>query len=151
MMIRRILIGCAAVFALSTAAFAEDKLTTFDLTKPITQLDGKPFKIADDITDAEKPVVMGLLARGYTVGKPDEKTVATVSEDALLAEFRDEPADINEKRKRFNLATAISQNPSKVIMNAAQVAMLEKLVAKAYNPLVLGQVLKVIDPNSLND
>jgi hypothetical protein len=145
----RSLIALAAL-ALSTAfAFAEDAPSTFDFTKPVTQLNGKPFVDAPDLTDAEKQVVTGLIARGYTVGKPEENTLATIAENVLTIDMRDETTDYLEKGKKFNLATQISRDPKHVILNAAQIAMLEKLIGKAYNPLIVGQVLQVIDPNAL--
>lgn len=151
-MIMRSTLAALAVLVISTAAFAEDKtLTTFDFTVPITQLDGKPFTVSDDLSDAEKPIVSGLLARGYTIGKPTETTLASIAQNILLADIRGEESDYIEKAKKFNLATAIAHDPKKVLLNAQQITMLEKMIGKAYNPLVVGQVLKVIDPNALSN
>lgn len=138
-----------AILLISSPAFSEEK-TTFDFTQPVTQFGGKPFTVTDDLSDTEKPIVAALISRGYTIGKPTETTIATIAESVLTIDFRDETLDYMEKAKRYNLAMAISRDPSKVILNAQQISMLEKLVGKAYAPVVVGQVIKVIDPNALN-
>lgn len=148
---KRSLIALAAL-AISTAfAFASEEPKTFDFTKPLTQLNGKPFTTTDDLAEAEKPVVAALLARGYTVGKPTETTLATIAENVLTIDFRDETTDYLEKGKKFNLASQISRDPKHVVLNAAQITMLEKLIGKAYNPLIVGQALQVIDPNAISN
>lgn len=144
------LAAALAVFSfLAVGAHAEDKLNTFDFTTPITQLDGKPFFSTDELTESDKQFVNGLLARGFTIGKPIEMTIATVAQSVLAGNGE---GDYLEKGKKFNLAVAISQNPKKVILNAQQIAMLETLIGKSsYTAIVVGQVLKVIDPNALSN
>lgn len=96
----------------------------FDANKTITSLDGQPLK------EGEREV-----------------TIGSVACNALLAPFDDERGlSGEEKVKRFELAVKISKAnglPAEITVEDA--ALIKKLVAKLYAPLVVGQVWQAVD------
>lgn len=73
-------------------------------------------------------------------------TVATIACNALLAAFEDERNLSGEdKVKRFKLACRIQGADLPVEMTPEEAALIKKLVAKLYGPLVTGQVWELID------
>ena len=100
-----------------------------DFTRPMTTLDGKPFKDpSGQITDV---------------------TLAVIAENALLQAYSDETNLSGEdKIKRYTLARKIADNP-KTELSAEEIALLKKLIAKSYNPLITGQSWKMLDPASV--
>jgi hypothetical protein len=73
-------------------------------------------------------------------------TLSTVIGNALLATFQDEVNLSGEdKVKRFRLAeAAVLRNGYDFTIE--DVALIKKLVAKAYGPLVVGRVFQILDP-----
>ena len=120
----------AALLALPLPAYAGDPVR-FDFSASIKMLDGTIMRIGD----AEKGKAL---------------TLADVAENALLADYRDE-ANIDgvEKLKRWTLARKIEETKLSVALSAEDIALIKKLVGKAYNPLVYGEMVQAIDPASL--
>ena len=115
----------AALLAIPIPAYA------FDFTAPVKMLDGTVMRIGD--TEKGKSL-----------------TLADVAENALLSDYRDEQnLDGVEKLKRWTLAKKIEDTKSSVTLNADEIALIKKLVGKAYNPLVYGEMVQAIDPASL--
>lgn len=116
--------AAASVLAVATPAMA------LDFTQKITQLDGTDLKGPD--------------------GKPTELTLATVAETALNSSFEDERnLDGAEKVKRFLLSEKIEKGQKDVTVSADDIALIKKVVAKAYNPLIVGQAWRMLDPNGM--
>lgn len=126
-----------AIFVAATIALASPALAV-DFSTKLTQIDGKPF--LDDDTK-----------------KPTETTLATVVQRALLTSYQDEASSITgeEKFKRWRLAekiqNAVEAGKPNVDLSAEDVAMAKKLVAKAYNPLIVGQAWSLLDPGGSKD
>ena len=84
--------------------------------------------------------------------RKDDKTVLTLGEvatTALLSAYQDEPnVDGIEKNKRFWLAKKIHDQRKDPVLTVDEIAMIKKLIAKAYNPLVVGQSWTLLDPAS---
>ena len=116
----------AALLAISLPAHAAD------FTAPIMQIDGS--KPMHETTDEKSPVL----------------TLATVAENALLASYQDE-ANLSgdEKIKRFLIAEKIAKDPKDPKLGLDELALIKKLVAKAYNPLITGDMWKALDPGSV--
>jgi hypothetical protein len=73
--------------------------------------------------------------------------LAKVCVDALMATYQDELAlSGEEKLKRFDLATIIYASREPVDLQAENIALIKKLVAKGYGPLIVGQTWKMLDP-----
>lgn len=109
----------AALLAITAPALAADFGT------PIKQIDGKPM-VKDD-----KNVL----------------TVQEVATTALLAAYQDEPNLSGiEKNTRFWLARKIQENPKNPALTADETKTIKDLVAKAYSPLIVGQVWQLLDP-----
>lgn len=116
-----------ALLALPVPAYA------VDFSHSILQLDGTPMRIGD----AEKGKIF---------------TLADVAENALLADYRDETSlEPAEKLKRFTLAQKIEAHRAggDLSLTADEIAMIKKLVGKAYNALVLGRVTEFLDPAAM--
>ena len=89
---------------------------------PIKDIKGEP------IVENEKPVTLG-----------------SVSCQALLATYPDEQnLSGKEKVERFTLAACCS-NESEADISVEDVALLKKLIGKAYGPLVVGRAYEIID------
>lgn len=77
-------------------------------------------------------------------------TLEEVVTNSLLVSYQDEgnlPGE--EKVKRFMLAAKIHQHPKDPVLTADEIALIKKLVAKAYNPLVVGEIWRALDPASV--
>jgi hypothetical protein len=104
-----------------------------DFTKPLTNLDGTAVK------DAE--------------GKDVNTTLGKVAEQSLLAVYADErdpqtgkeTITPEEKFNRWKLATKISGQKD-VSLTAEELALIKKLIGKAFPPLVVGQAWTMLDP-----
>jgi hypothetical protein len=119
-MIRMKLAALAAFAALAAPAWAAQ----IDFDAAITDLDGKP----------------EMLDGGRTM------TLRIASEVALLSNFPDEPALATEaKSERFWLAERIHR-PGAADLSAEEVALLKRLIGKAYPPLVVGRAIQLLDP-----
>ena len=77
-------------------------------------------------------------------------TIAAAVENALLIDYRDEQNLSGEdKIKRWRLANKIAAHPVDPDLTPEEIVLIKKLVAKAYNPLVCGEVWKAVDPASV--
>ena len=93
-----------------------------EFSKVIKQLSGKP------IVEEGKDVIL-----------------TTVACNALLSGFPDEQAlPGEEKVKRFVLAEKIFKGATE--FTAEEVALVKKLIGKAYTPLVVGRAFEILDP-----
>ena len=120
----------AALLAIPVPAYAGDPVR-FDFAASIKMLDGTVMRIGD----AEKGKAL---------------TLADVAENALLADYKDEPnLDGVEKLRRWTLARKIEETKLSVALSAEDIALIKRLVGKAYNPLVYGEMVQAIDPASL--
>jgi hypothetical protein len=114
------------------AMFSASPTAAIDFATPLAQLDGQPF-VAQD-------------------GKPITMTLATVAETALLASYQDEQNLSGEdKVKRFVLATKIHGAAKDLPLTSDEVSLVKKLIGKSYNPLIVGQAWRLLDPASVPD
>ena len=110
----------AAIVLAANQAFA------VDFTQQITQFDGSD--------------LMG------TDGKPTRLTLESVAENALLAKYQDEPnLSGEEQMRRFSLARKIHDQTKDPALTPEDLALIKKLVAKVYGPLVVGEVWTELD------
>lgn len=119
----RLLLSAAIIMLLSPAY-------AIDFTQTLTNLDGTPV-VAQE-------------------GKP-QPTLGTICEQALLATFADErdstgkeTIEAKEKFDRWKLASKL--NGTDVKLSAEELALVKKLVGKAYSPLIVGQAWSMLDP-----
>jgi hypothetical protein len=97
-----------------------------DFSAVIKDLDG------DAVKDGEKDATLGRVAC-----------------TALLATFADEPnLSAEDKVKRFRLAE-IASIAGEQEMKVDDVALLKKLIAKAFGPLVVARAYDIIEPPSV--
>jgi hypothetical protein len=78
-----------------------------------------------------------------------DKTPATVRKvvcGALIASYPDE-ANLNpeEKVKRWNLALRVQKELDPIDFKTDEIALMKKLVGKAYGPMIVGQVWEVLE------
>jgi len=100
-----------------------------DFSTPICDFDGKPLPLIKE----------GKVVEDKTV------TLATVCVEALNATFPDErELDGKEKFDRFMLASKVYSG-GEIDLKVEDLAMIKKLVGKAYGPLVVGRVYELID------
>ena len=77
-------------------------------------------------------------------GKP--ATLGGVSVDALLATFQDEQnLSGEEKLKRWELAVKIKNGVDPVELSVEEIALIKKLIGKAYGPLISGQAWQMLE------
>ena len=96
---------------------------SFDVV--IHDLDGEPV-IDDTNPDQKKPLQLGVIAR-----------------NALLASYQDEQGlSGDDKFQRFNLAC---RTKGEVDWTAEDIALLKKLIAKAYGPLIVGRAFEALE------
>jgi len=75
-----------------------------------------------------------------------EFTLKFVSQEALLLSFQDEQGlGGEEKTRRWVLATMIEANPEKIDLTSEQIALIKKLIGKAYGPLIVGQAWELLE------
>jgi len=78
--------------------------------------------------------------------KNEPATVRGVAIEALFATFKDEEnLSGEEKLKRWELASKIKINPDPVELKVEEIALLKKLIGKAYGALIVGQAWKVLE------
>lgn len=99
-----------------------------DFSQPIKALDGSPMLKEDKSPLRLEEVVTNSLLSSY----PDEQSL---------------PGE--EKVRRWSLAIKVHDAPKDPPLTADEVALIKKLVAKAYNPLVVGETWKALDPASV--
>lgn len=96
-----------------------------DFSLPITGLDGKPVKEGDV-----------------------DLTFAIVAASALLLNYPDEQnLPGKEKVERFKLAEKAYAGGSQSI-SVEEAALLKRLIAKAYAPLVVGRAYEIVDADA---
>jgi hypothetical protein len=67
--------------------------------------------------------------------------------NALLATVPGETTvDASQKWARYDLAMRIIKGP--VTLTAAEVTVIKKCLGNAYGPLIIGQIIPIIDPNA---
>ncbi|MFZ1006852.1 MAG: hypothetical protein WAN65_08455 [Candidatus Sulfotelmatobacter sp.] len=116
-----IVLALASVL-IATPAFA------IDFASPIKNLDGTPLHKSGG---NDGPIL----------------TLGDVAETALVSDYRDEPnLDGAEKVKRFSIAKRIEDKRDNPTISVEDIALIKKLIAKAYNPLVTGQSWSLLDP-----
>jgi len=78
--------------------------------------------------------------------KNEPATVRGVAIEALFATFKgEENLSGEEKMKRWELASKIKAESDPVEMTVEEVALLKKLIGKAYGALIVGQAWKVLE------
>lgn len=86
---------------------------------------------------------------GKIMQKEDKSalTVQEVATTALLSAYQDEPNLSGvEKNARFWLARKIQTTPKDPPLTVEEIKTVKALVAKAYSPLIVGQVWSLLDP-----
>lgn len=86
---------------------------------------------------------------GTAMTKADKSTLTLeeVVTTALLSSYQDEGnLDGAQKSQRFWLAMKIHDKPVDPVLTSDEIALIKKLVAKAYNPLVVGRAWTILDP-----
>lgn len=78
-------------------------------------------------------------------------TLSIVVCNALLASYPDEQGlSGEEKVKRFRLAEIASKGNSNNL-SVENIALIKRLVAKAFGPLVVGRVYSILDPEAADE
>lgn len=78
--------------------------------------------------------------------KGNEATLKGVVVEALLAQFEDERQLSGEdKLKRYQLAMKVNESEGVCEMTAEEIALVKKLIGKAYGPLVSGQAWTILE------
>jgi hypothetical protein len=88
---------------------------------------------------------------GKSIPMGDRKmiTLKDISLDALQTIFDDERTLSGEdKVKRWALATRIYANPEKIDLQSEETALIKKLIAKSFGPLIVGQAWSMLDPKT---
>jgi len=76
-------------------------------------------------------------------------TLSKIATTALLTPFQDEQnVSGEEKVRRFLLATKVRE-ATDVQLTTEEVALIKKLIAKAYAPLIVGRAYQLLDPASV--
>lgn len=115
-------LAVAVLLALAIPAFAVDFAT------PIKTIDGTEMRKED------KSIL----------------TINEVTQNALLASYPDEQnLSGEEKVRRWVLAMKIDRQRKNPDLTADEIALIKKLIAKAYNPLIVGQSWSLLDPASV--
>ena len=118
---KRLIMAATLIGTMLTPALA------IDFATPIKQLDGEPMR-------------------------KDDKQIFTLNDavqNALLATYQDEPnLDGVEKSRRFWLAKKINDQRKDPPVTSDEIALIKKLIAKAFNPLVVGRAWDMLDPAS---
>jgi hypothetical protein len=108
------------------AVLYSSSVLALDLSQSLVDLDNKP------ILNGQEPITLG-----------------AVISTALLTPFPDEQnLSGEEKTKRFLLALKVHQGRD-AGLTADETALIKKLVAKLYGPLIVGRVWAIIDPPSM--
>ncbi len=124
----------AILFAL---AFIATPAAAIDFSAKILDLNGAPF-----IDDIKCPMEKG--ARKCE----DDAILAAIATRALMASYPDETnLGLDEKVKRFGLALKLKDGGD-VKLSVEDIAMLKKLIGKAYSPLIVGRAVELLDPGA---
>lgn len=126
---KRIVLVVAATMMMLSPVIVPAAAIEVDFDVKLTTIDGKPFTGPD--------------------GKETETTLASICQNALLAGYPDEQNLSGiEKVARYGMALKI-RDEKKWDLTATEVELLKKLVAKAFPPLIVGQVWAILDPASV--
>lgn len=102
-----------------------------DFSKPI--LDGLDTPVTVDRDGKKVALTLGMVAAGALYGSyPDEKDLSG-----------------DEKARRGNLALKIAQGGDQQL-SVEDTALLKKLIAKAYGPLIVARAWTLLDPKGAN-
>lgn len=78
----------------------------------------------------------------------DTLLLGDVVTNALINQYSDENPSGVEKVKRWSIAKRVFGRAD-ISLTADDIALIKNLVAKAYGPIVVGQVWSIIDPESV--
>jgi hypothetical protein len=85
---------------------------------------------------------------GRSCVKTGPMAIADAIVTALLAAYNDEPnLSGNEKFTRWRIAMKIKDDPGAIALSLKEAGLVERLVGKAYPPMLVGQIYQAIDPN----
>jgi hypothetical protein len=112
-----------ALLALLIASIATP-VYAIDFTTVLVDLAGKPIVIE------EGPMTLGAAAAA-----------------ALVGQYKDDNPAGQDKVKRWALAMRV-HNAKDIELTADDVKLIKDMVAKAYGPLIVGQVWAIVDPAS---
>lgn len=98
-----------------------------NLNQPISNLDGTTV-----VEGGKSMIAAGIIENALLLSFPDEQNLAG-----------------DEKIKRYALALKINAKPEDVQLTADEIALIKKLVAKGWGPLIVGQIWKLLDPASV--
>ncbi|MBA7687156.1 hypothetical protein ES703_95616 [subsurface metagenome] len=113
------------------------------------------FKILDGEAIPERPDEEIVDKDGNkTTKKFPPLTLKKISENVLLGQEIDgtgkpKEMDAEEKCKRYDLAMRIYKATAKDLadLQAEEVVLLKKLIAKGYSTIIVGQAFKILDPH----
>lgn len=129
-----------------------------NMTTVLTGLDGKPLTLSDEVRQALIPI-HAMIAQGKSseaiaapeqlIPEPDPLTLRSVLCNALMGQYEDEKAlNGEEKVLRWKLAQKV-HSEDEPDLTVEDVALVKKLVGKAYGPVVVGPALTLLDPVSV--
>ena len=103
------------------------------MNQAMVDMDGKEIK--EMISTGQKNVLGNdIMTEGASL------TLAKITINALVAQYEDERnLSGEEKVKRWQLAMLVRGNQEEVNLIVEDVALIKKLIAKAYGPLIVGQ------------
>lgn len=105
------------------------------LDEELKQLDGSPL-----------PVSKVHPQTGFPVDTDERWTLRRAITNALNGQYEDEKIDGAEKSKRGLLAFDIHSAKQPVDLSAEEITLIKTLAGKAYGPLMVAQVWRLIDP-----
>jgi hypothetical protein len=111
------------------------QITQQKLDESLKQLDGKPLAVSKVHPQT-----------GFPVDSEEVWTLRRAITNALNGNYDDEKIDGAEKSKRGLLAFDIHGTQHAVDLSAEDVALIKQLAGKAYGPLMVAQIWRMIDP-----
>lgn len=85
---------------------------------------------------------------GQFINTPDGTpiTIKRAAINALIAVYNDEPNLTGEdKIKRYSLAMRINNSSHTIELQSEEIAIIKKLIAKMYGPLIVGQAWEILE------
>lgn len=120
------------IIGVITVAFWSQSAVAADFSTVLTDQSGAPLMVAMDKTGTPVPMTLGVAA-----------------EQALFASFPDETTlSDQEKFHRGTLGLKIGDAKGTVDLPAEDTALIKKLIAKAFGPLVVARAWPLLDPAS---
>jgi hypothetical protein len=120
--------------ALMIALMSITPAMAIDFTQKLTNLDGSPVTDKDGKTLEHQP----------TLGSICQTALITQYADEVDPMTRKESVTPEEKFQRWKIAQKLEG--SNVTLTAEELALIKKLVGKAYSPLIVGQAWTMLDP-----